>query len=556
MISVNFRLISAACKCFEDAPVDSFARFSGGTSLQNDLFAFGAALSAAESAKFALHMDSELAPYITVYRVESVAVALPTYAFNTDSDYLHDKQPGRYPDLMRPLAAGELFPLTAGKTASFRFEINVPENAAAGVYPINVALSDASGARIAEEMLRLEIFPAVLPEQKLIYTEWFHCDCLATYYNVEPLSEEHWRIIENFAATAVKNGVNMLLMPVFTPPLDTAVGGERPTVQLVGVTKKSAGDYAFDFSLVDRWLAMCERIGVRYHEISHLFTQWGAEHAPKIMATVDGVYTKLFGWETDSLSEEYLSFLRQFLAALKAYLRGKGLLDKTMFHISDEPSREHLERYRKLREALDESFDGCICADALSSYDFYADGAVAHPIVATDHIEPFLQNRVPNLWCYYCCSQHEKVSNRFIAMSMNRARVIGTQLFKFRLEGFLHWGYNFYYSQYSTHPIDPYVCNDGGWVPAGDAFSVYPAPDGTAYPSLHLMGFTEALHDLRAFELLASLTSHAAVVTLIEAVAGMPLTFSEYPRDDTFAERVREAVNREIDKAAGALNHK
>lgn len=31
--------------------------------------------------------------------------------------------------------------------------------------------------------------------------------------------------------------MNMLYTPLFTPPLDTAVGGERMTVQLVGMEK-------------------------------------------------------------------------------------------------------------------------------------------------------------------------------------------------------------------------------------------------------------------------------------------------------------------------------
>ena len=62
------------------------------------------------------------------------------------------------------------------------------------------------------------------------------------------------------------------------------------------------------------------------------------------------------------------------------------------------------------------------------------------------------------------------------------------QMFKYDIVGFLQWGYNFYYSYRSVYPINPYECNDGGpttengdiWVPAGDTFCVYPAPDGTA----------------------------------------------------------------------------
>ena len=39
----------------------------------------------------------------------------------------------------------------------------------------------------------------------------------------------------------------MLLTPVFTPPLDTAVGGERRTVQLVDV-KAEGNQYTFGFA--------------------------------------------------------------------------------------------------------------------------------------------------------------------------------------------------------------------------------------------------------------------------------------------------------------------
>ncbi|MFR9162180.1 MAG: glycoside hydrolase domain-containing protein [Ruthenibacterium lactatiformans] len=43
---------------------------------------------------------------------------------------------------------------------------------------------------------------ARLPAQTLLHTEWFHADCLASYYGVAPLSEEHWRILENFIRAA------------------------------------------------------------------------------------------------------------------------------------------------------------------------------------------------------------------------------------------------------------------------------------------------------------------------------------------------------------------
>jgi hypothetical protein len=81
----------------------------------------------------------------------------------------------------------------------------------------------------------LKSFSAKLPKQKLIRTEWFHSDCLSTYYKTEAWSEKHWAAVGSFMKNAADHGINMILTPVFTPPLDTAVGGERPTVQLVDV---------------------------------------------------------------------------------------------------------------------------------------------------------------------------------------------------------------------------------------------------------------------------------------------------------------------------------
>ena len=139
-------------------------------------------------------------------------------------------------------------------------------------------------------------------------------------------SEKHWEIIENFIRTAVDNGINMILTPIFTPALDTMVGGERPTNQLLGCTQEN-GKWSFDFTLVHRWIEMCKRCGVEYYEISHLFTQWGAEHAPKVMATVDGEYKKIFGWETKASGKPYRAFLEAFAPAFKKEVEELGIKD-------------------------------------------------------------------------------------------------------------------------------------------------------------------------------------------------------------------------------------
>lgn len=152
-------------------------------------------------------------------------------------------------------------------------------------------------------------------------------------------------MIEQYIQTAVKHGMNMILTPLFTPPLDTEIGGDRPTVQLVQV-ERVGDDYRFTFEKLKRWIALCDRSGVKYFEFSHLFTQWGAKHAPKVVATVDGQEKQLFGWDTDSTDSEYTKFLTLFLHELVSFIKENGLEKRVYFHLSDEPNLADMDTYR------------------------------------------------------------------------------------------------------------------------------------------------------------------------------------------------------------------
>lgn len=213
-----------------------------------------------------------------------------------------------------------------------------------------------------------------------------------------------------------------------------------------------------------------------------------------------------------------------------------------MFHISDEPHADHLERYRKNKEFVTELIDGLPIIDALSSPEFYDEGIVKCPVAAIDHIEPFLERKVPELWAYNCCGQSVKVSNRFMSMPSYRNRIIGVQLYKHNIKGFLHWGYNFWNSQLSYEHINPFCVTDAaGGFPSGDAFAVYPGENGQPLPSLRLKTFNHGLQDERALELLESLIGRNGVEAALPEYN--TITFAEYPRSAEYLLEMREKIN-------------
>ena len=124
------------------------------------------------------------------------------------------------------------------------------------------------------------------------------------------------------------------------------------------------------------------------------------------------------------------------------------------------------------------------------------------------------------------------------------------QLYKYAIDGFLQWGYNFYNSEYSLFPVDPYACTDAdGAFPSGDSFLVYPGPDGQPEESIRLMLMDEAMADLRAMDYLETLTDRQTVLDCLEEEHFGSLTFRSFPRSASYLANVRERVNEAICRA-------
>ena len=546
---LRVKTVSSLEKAFADQSIDEFKELRKISALRGERVAFQILHTDEKSVTnhqlATFTYGGELSKFATVRTVMNVPVMLASYATTKCDNFLR-KTPGMYPDVLIPMHYENSLTVYPNALGAIYIEIDIPKEGLVGECDFTAEISYAG--KTENLTFTVEIIDAEIPENELYVTQWFHCDCLAQYYDVPVWSEEHWRIVESFVKVAVKNGINLLLTPVFTPPLDTKRGGERLTNQLVGISV-DGGKYSFDFTLLERWIEMCNRCGVKYFEIAHFFTQWGAEHAPKIMATVDGEYKKIFGWETDAHGEEYREFLNAFIPALLKYMRARGDDGRCLFHVSDEPTLPNLESYKKSKAMVADLLRGYTVMDALSNYDFYRDGIVSTPIPANNHISPFIENKTPNLWTYYCCAQGEGVSNRFIAMPGARTRSIGMQMYKYDIVGFLQWGYNYYNNRFSVNPINPYLDQSGdNFVPAGDMYSVYPAEGGEAYESLRICTFFEALQDVAAMKLCEKYYNKEEIVAAIERAFGGEIRFDVCAARSEEMHAVRECVNEMIKK--------
>mgnify|MGYP000576879382 FL=1 len=166
-----------------------------------------------------------------LFSVELVPSDFPCYEWAADDPNYLTHEPGLFPDLLRPLTEAKIRPVPR-QYRSVWISFPIPENAAPGTYEVTIRATPDMGIvmgsgypyenpGVEEEgaclSFSLRVGKTALEPQRLLHTEWFYADCLASYYGVEPLSEEHWRILERFIRQArQRHGINLLLTPVFT----------------------------------------------------------------------------------------------------------------------------------------------------------------------------------------------------------------------------------------------------------------------------------------------------------------------------------------------------
>ncbi len=503
-----------------------------------------------DQAMVSVAVSSALSEHIRLYRVQDVMMDAPVIIPTAREDYI-TQEPGMMPDMLEPLESMQIY-LDKIPRAIW-VNVDIPKNTKPGKYPVSLQLSyhRPGGAYVdtVVSTLELTVIPAVMPEQKLIYTRWMYLDCIATAHNVPVFSPEHWHLIDRYLEAAADLGINMIMVPVHTPPLDTEVGTARPCVQLVDIEKTEDG-YRFGFERFHRYIDLCKKHGIRYFEIAHMFTQWGASATPNIMVTENGKTEYGFGWHISSDDPSYREFLQQYIPAIVRELERQNIAEHTYFHISDEPAVSHEDAYRKARALIRPLIGNCKTYDTLSEFDFYEKGLVECPVTIISGIHKFLEHPIDNQWVYYCCGPNEIYPNCFMAMPSYRVRILGFLLYRYNIKGFLQWGFNFYHAIRSLYPINPYLTSSSdGAFPSGDPFVVYPGKDG-AYPSIRGEVTFEAVQDMSLCFGLEEKIGREAVEKIIDEAAGKTLRFDDYPKDSRYILDLRETIIQKLAQLA------
>jgi hypothetical protein len=405
--------------------------------------------------------------------------------------------PGFVPD---PLFDTDSILVPPAETHAFWITVRPGNGARPGRYSIKLCVRPEEEKRMSHTV-SVRLHDVALEHRKnFAVTHWFYADALIDWYKTDLFDRRFWEILPRYVRNMADHGQDTLYVPVFTPPLD---GVKRPS-QLLHVTRAGRHKYRFDWRDVRQYVDLARRCGIRNLEWCHPFTQWGVKHAIRIYEEQGRDEKLLWPPETGATSPAYRRFLSQFLPELRRFLQRESLLDRSFFHVSDEPhGEEHMANYARARALLRELAPWMKVMDALSQIEFARRQLTDMPVPSISKALDFVAEGIP-CWCYYCCGPRGRFLNRLMDTPLAKIAMHGFLFYRRPFKGFLHWGYNYWYESQTRKLIDPCSVQDGlrwpGWA-YGDPFVVYPGENGPV-DSVRWEIFGESLQDYRLLQTL------------------------------------------------------
>lgn len=372
---------------------------------------------------------------------------------DTPAEELVAEAPADMPD---PLLEQESIDVPPDTSQPVWLTVYVPADAAAGEYEGSMELTWEGGRRVVP--IRLTVWPFAVPsERHLLFTNWISVGALCKRYGVEAYSDDFWNVFERFVANAAAHRQNIMWVSPST----------------IRCYREADGKLSFDFSIFDRWIEICERHGVADRiEISQLGGFKSGWSGREIMLRGVAVTDRETGKTERRPAEEILP---KMLPALQEHLRGRGWLDKTLLHIADEPSINNVRSWREKSDWVHSLAPEIRRIDAIEAPDFGDSLEVWVPKLShfrnwRDAFER-ARARGAELWFYTCCHPMGRYPNRFIDYPLIKTRILHWLNWRYRLVGYLHWGL-------LAWNEDPFKSAGRGHLPPGDAWIVYPGPDG------------------------------------------------------------------------------
>lgn len=420
------------------------------------------------------------------------------------NEFVSRRAPFRVYDAMQPI--GTSFEAEAA-TEVVRVHLPIPKNATPGKR--EHILTVTHGKEAHKLKLAVTVYGAVIPpvgRHSWPVTNWFSYTNMATRHNLKPWSEAHWDMIGQYARLMARNRQNTFWFSF----------GDVFTVGKTGLTLNA--------ERLRRIVETFTRAGMYYIEGGHF---GGRSTSEWTCPTFSVSLTKHLATSAEGNAD-----IASAARALVAEIERNGWHKRYLQHVTDEPIEDNATDYRIFVGMVRKYMPGIPILDATmdpslpGSVDIWCPQA-QHYQHNRDSFES-MRTLGDKVWFYTCCFPGGPWLNRLLDMELLRPALLGWGAALFRLDGFLHWGLNYY--QANQNPFEMSVIpNWGGGsncLPAGDTHVVYPG-EGEPWSSVRFESQREGLEDLELLRRLEQKNPRQASAIIKSVIRG----FDDYTKD-------------------------
>jgi hypothetical protein len=454
---------------------------------------------------------------ISVRRVENVVVTTNTP--DTPKEELVREAPTLFPDALL-----EDFPMTLKKnqTMTIWITVHIPEGQAPGVYRSPILLRQ--GTEVLDRInFSILVHPASVPSPvPLSITNYFNLSerHIEQFYGCSPFSDSWWRLIRNMAGFMSRYH-------------QTSIGANPVRLARAEVI---GGRLRYDFGNFERFIETFQIAGVPGPvEGGNLLVRQRRRDAPVMVRgwlTEDG---KPVLREIEFKDPRALQFLNDFLPALRQVLERRGWTKLYLQGILDEPNDWEVADFLRAAELVRKHLPGVRTIEPVG-----ADQDLRFMEKTVDIWVPLLgtfekkldlfeahRKRGGEVWFYTALEPRGRYPNRFIDYSLLKVRLLHWINFKYNLNGFLHWGGN-YWGPEPLADTQPVINEGSTYLPPGDAYITYPDRNGLSLlSSIRLEQMREGIEDFGLLSHVAKQDAEKGRQLASEAVQ----SFTEYVRD-------------------------
>lgn len=351
-------------------------------------------------------------------------------------------------------------PLQKKSTQPIWLSIKIPANTIPGQYKGIIRIK---GKKDYSLPITIKVLNKTLPSPNKWQYDldlWQHPAAIARVHKVPLWSKEHFSAMKKYYQMLADAGQKTITASIVEEPWGHQTYDDYPS--LIKWTKKKDGNWKYDYSLFDQYIAFVMECGINERINCYSMVPW------KIAFTYydenlqkEAVFTEAIG------TPGYISFWKPMLVDFTQHLKQKGWFNKTYIAMDERPM-EAMKAVIKLLKDTDKNWKIALAGDYHSEIEQDID---TYCIASRWNFPAIiLQKRKEqgkiSTW-YTCCT--EPYPNAFTFSSPAEGVWMGWYTANKNMDGYLRWAYN-------SWTRNPLVDSRFTAWPAGDTYQVYPGP--------------------------------------------------------------------------------